>query len=102
VTGSRIWRPADAFRAMTCGNGPLTSGAGDGNRTAPPAWKAGALTPLTCADVPLSRAGPAFGPASDARRETRVFRRKRKPPTRAFNHADDCPILKVDPNGEVP
>ena len=28
--------------------------------------------------------------------------RKRKPPNKPFTHADDCPIVKADPDVEIP
>jgi hypothetical protein len=33
-----------------------------------------------------------------ARKETEVFRRKRKPPDTPFNHAGDCKLIAIDPD----
>jgi hypothetical protein len=36
------------------------------------------------------------------RKETRVFRRKRKPPSKPFTHDEGCRIVAVDPGVEIP
>jgi hypothetical protein len=53
------------------------------------------------ARLPEGDAASLTRPTVAKGKETRVFRRKWKPPGRAFIH-DDCRIAKVDPDVEIP